>query len=205
MGIKCFLTEPTNTVRRYLRRYSLGANCAAGDGLGYHNASMPFEDVDRPIDAPSVDRPFMEDIDPAIWPIKCDRCDYIFSPEDEKQINEDRLYVRPDTGETFRLQDAPPGAIYRADWMEDLPAWRGPDGRCLVVVLPNGHPWMIDGLANNCTDREDFMEGGHKCWVREGEAPLLTVGKRGKTCAAGAGSILSGDYHGFLTNGEFNP
>lgn len=41
----------------------------------------------------------------------------------------------------------------------------------------------------------------HKCWVRHGEPPDLHVDKAGVTCNAGAGSILSGDYHGFLHNG----
>jgi hypothetical protein len=61
---------------------------------------------------------------------------------------------------------------------------------------------MIDGICSNCTDREDALKGGHKCWVRHGDAPLITVDKNGKTCGAGGGSILSGSYHGFLRNGE---
>jgi hypothetical protein len=43
----------------------------------------------------------------------------------------------------------------------------------------------------------------HKCWVRHGEPPNHTVDKRGNTCGAGAGSILSGSYHGFLRDGSF--
>jgi hypothetical protein len=41
----------------------------------------------------------------------------------------------------------------------------------------------------------------HRCWVRHGDAPELTVDKNGKTCGAGGGSIVSGSYHGFLRNG----
>jgi hypothetical protein len=58
---------------------------------------------------------------------------------------------------------------------------------------------MIDSRASNCTlpnDRE------HKCWIRHGTPPDLTVDKNGKTCAAGAGSIQLGNYHGFLRNGH---
>ncbi len=43
----------------------------------------------------------------------------------------------------------------------------------------------------------------HKCWIRHGTPPDLTVDKNGVTCNAGAGSILVGDYHGFLVNGRF--
>lgn len=40
----------------------------------------------------------------------------------------------------------------------------------------------------------------HKCWVRHGNprAGDIHVDKNGATCAAGAGSILTPDWHGFL-------
>lgn len=31
---------------------------------------------------------------------------------------------------------------------------------------------------------------------------MITVDKNGTTCAAGAGSISAGPYHGFLRNGQ---
>lgn len=80
--------------------------------------------------------------------------------------------------------------------------WTNCDGQHLFVVLPNGHHWDVDSRANNCTLPDDFT---HRCWVREGEPPLVTAGKDGHTCTAGAGSILSGDYHGFLRNGVLEP
>ena len=47
----------------------------------------------------------------------------------------------------------------------------------------------------------------HKCWVRHGrpEDGTLHVDKNGKTCAAGAGSILTSKWHGFLHNGHLVP
>ena len=72
------------------------------------------------------------------------------------------------------------------------------DGPHLVVILPNGQPWNIDSRASNCTLPYDYE---HRCWVRHGEPPNITVDKNGLTCAAGAGSIMAGDYHGFLQNG----
>lgn len=71
-------------------------------------------------------------------------------------------------------------------------------GPQLEVVLPDLTPWNIDGRANNCTLPADFE---HRCWVRHGEPPAVTVDKAGVTCAAGAGSIDSGTWHGFLRNG----
>jgi hypothetical protein len=52
-----------------------------------------------------------------------------------------------------------------------------------------------------CAGYEDARP--HKCWIRHGKAPLITVDKNGVTCGAGTGSIAAGDYHGFLRNGEF--
>lgn len=75
-----------------------------------------------------------------------------------------------------------------------------PCERHLNAVLPNGHWWDIDGRASNCTMPEDKV---HHCWVRHGEPPTITVDKNGVTCQAGAGSIQSDDYHGFLQNGHF--
>lgn len=68
----------------------------------------------------------------------------------------------------------------------------------LHLVLPNGIHWDIDSRASNCTLPED---NEHKCWVRHGEPPEITVDKKGLTCSAGAGSIQAGDFHGYLIRG----
>lgn len=74
-----------------------------------------------------------------------------------------------------------------------------PCERHLHVVTPDGHWWDIDGRAGNCTMKDDKV---HHCWVRHGEPPLVTVDKQGVTCSAGAGSIQSSNWHGFLKDGE---
>lgn len=76
------------------------------------------------------------------------------------------------------------------------------DGPNLHVILPNRQPWNIDSRASNCTMPYDYT---HRCWVRHGEPPNVTVDKNGLTCAAGAGSIMAADYHGFLQNGALTP
>lgn len=68
----------------------------------------------------------------------------------------------------------------------------------LMVVTPDGHWWDIDSRAGNCTKPEDKY---HHCWVRHGKPPDITVDKNGITCDAGAGSIQTPKWHGFLRGG----
>ncbi len=119
--------------------------------------------------------------------------------DDLESKGKEHAYRLPD-GREVLSKDLPPGAVWHVKHYEDVPQWCGPDGLALVVRLPNGHDWHIDGQCNNCTMPEDKV---HKCWPRRGDprAGTLHVSKDGHTCAAGAGSILSGNYHGFLHNG----
>lgn len=209
MGVKCFLIVPSDMVERRLRRYTSGDGnpCPRVPGqYSYHDASAAidriessFRGLDGEVASSSVEAWDRTD---ERWPKAC-RCNYVFVEDDEWQYSPERLWRREDTGELLLLRDAPPGAMYDAYWYHAMPEYCGLDGRALIVKLPNGVPWHIDGCANNCTDQADFHRGGHKCWVRHGEPPLITVDKAGKTCGAGAGSILSGNYHGFLRQGVF--
>jgi hypothetical protein len=126
---------------------------------------------------------------------------------------------RCDTGELFKsYRDLPVGAVYEASDFYGSGAhnWRsapnsdgrryyvsrpGVDGRVLVCICPDGHPWTIDARASNCTLPHD---DDHWCWCRHGrpEDGTLHVDKQGVTCAAGAGSIDTGQWHGFLHNGQ---
>lgn len=110
------------------------------------------------------------------------------------------------------LSNAEPGAVWNASWIAELlkgdrmdsfgclPA----DGQYLACKLPNGSSWSIDSRASNCTRPTE----PHHCWCRHGHAKdgTLHVDKRPEpgdsTCAAGAGSILSGNWHGFLHGGK---
>lgn len=216
--MKCFFVQETELARKELRRYSRTIYLTNPDGsyllddkncaqlspdnqkcpgkFGYHNADFVLGTVKRTADerkSAVADDEIPHD-DPR-WPKKCDHCDYLFAPEDHWQINHIQWY-RDFDNKLYVLREMPPGAMWDAYWMPDN--WKGPDGRSLHVVLPNGHEWCIDGRASNCTKPDDKV---HRCWVRHGEPPNLTVDKNGNTCAAGAGSILSGDFHGFLRNG----
>lgn len=109
------------------------------------------------------------------------------------------IYRRAETGEEMTLKDAPAGAIVRADWA----SWcrSQDDGLPIIVKLPDGDLWYVDGPAGNCGMPDDPAQERHHCWVRHGAAPDLTVDKSGPTCSAGAGSIASTHYHGFLRGG----
>lgn len=114
------------------------------------------------------------------------------------------LYRRADTGETTTLAAAPVGAMWDASWYREQAKdgvnprlfWAPVEGVNLIVKTPGGD-WYVDGRASNC----DQPDRPHRCWVRHGTAPDITVDKNGDTCGAGAGSIQQGSYHGFLRNG----
>jgi len=197
MGVKCFLLEPTERQRRYLRRYR-----GAGDHPclvnHYHDAWVLIDVIPDKGEPISDGRGEFEHDER--WPKKCDRCDYLFTENDHYQVFLDRIYARKDTGEEMTLRDAPPGAMWDANWLHDLipgMGWTGPDGRSLVAVCPGGHQWHIDGRCSNCTRPHE----PHQCWIRHGEPPNITVDKNGNTCAAGAGSIQTPNWHGFLRDG----
>ena len=194
-GVVCFMLDPVEpaVTRWALRRYSRSTGCTGR--FSYHNALHVIGD--------SADEPQEPPHDDPRWPTHCS-CGYVFTPDDDDQwqVFGRSLWRRRDSGEVLTLEDMPPGAMWDATWLHDVRGWCGPDGRSLVVRLPNGRDWHIDGRASNCTMPKDDV---HKCWVRTGEPPVLTVGKGGNTCAAGAGSILAGNYHGFLRNGRFEP
>lgn len=109
-------------------------------------------------------------------------------------------YYRTDTGELVPDR-RPVGAMWYANWTYEK-GRTGPDGLILQVRTPGGD-WIIDSRASNCTRPDD---NDHRCWVRHGTPPEITADKNGDTCAAGAGSIITGEgtpnqYHGFLRNG----
>jgi hypothetical protein len=133
---------------------------------------------------------------------------------------------RVDTGEviqrdTYAIMRPPVGAMFWEQYSDDFYKPTGPTdypaslteagrkfpmsstfvfsgGPCLCVMTPGGI-WRIDTRASNCTMPYDYA---HRCWIRHGEPPNVTVDKAGVTCAAGAGSIQCDTYHGFLRDGE---
>lgn len=160
------------------------------------------------VDSPTPDWP---DPTPSL---ACEKCG---TPAEMRSISHDEEFRRADTGEVLGIRpNLPPGAVFEALGHDDEPPhnWRsrkdgiihhpGPDGRVLICILPDGHPWTIDSRCNNCTLPEDDK---HWCWNRTGspEDGTLDVrkGKPGQTtCAAGGGSVDDGTWHGFLHDGK---
>lgn len=203
-AVQTFWLEPTDQMEIGLRRYTHKTGDTFDCAGGYHSALVitgqvtgTYEERDgRRYLTASV--PTGQHDDPR-WPSECS-CGYLFTPDDVWQDWERHLYRRSDTGELVSLNDAPPGACWDADWMPQNWRDRSPDGIYLMVRLPNRHDWAVDSEASNCTRKGEK----HHCWVRHGDPRecRVTVDKNGDTCAAGAGSILSGDWHGFLRDGQ---
>lgn len=205
------MLERTGLVQAGLRRY-----VNEHEGEHFHSALTLFPEH-RPAvtDAEGYLQPAHWNVpyDDPRWPRTCG-CGYAFTDEDVWQDWQDALWTDTRTGTLRVLRDAPPGATYDAWWQP----WKGPDGRSIVVICPDGHSWTVDGVASNCTihtgesrrilpydpDPSSPPEA-HRCWIRHGEPPVLTVDKAGHTCQAGGGSIQTPGYHGFLRNGVFDP
>lgn len=115
-----------------------------------------------------------------------------------QQIGDKHLYRAGDGREWNALP--PPGAMWYVDYL--APHSKGPDGRSLMVMTPGG-AWCVDAQASNCTMKHDIGPYGsaHRCWIRHGPPPDVTVDKKGHTCKAGKGSIKMTGYHGYLRNG----
>ena len=219
MPYPCFLLAPVPQIDVKLRRYthwnSPGNWTCAG---GWHEARTPLAIVDRPLRNYPAEEENWNDWDKMIdalrppkedprWPRHCSHCDYEFNDADEWQVFTDRLMARSDqAGALTTIRDAPIGAMWFAWWYKSSKRdnglygfdWDNQAGPDLIVKTPGGQ-WNIDSRASNCTLPKDRL---HRCWVRHGFAPKIHVDKNGRTCGAGAGSIVCGKYHGFLRNGS---
>ena len=188
-GIRCFLVNPTEYIDIYNRRYKSSSDDCPDHG--YHHAKV-FRERAKAKDVLELLRP-----DPAedCWGLSCS-CGYKFTDKDVYQLFKEIVYTDSE-GTEYHLRGLPPGAMYYAEWMEGSPRCSGPDGKALFVVTPGG-VWSPDSRAKNCTKPND---NDHKCWIRHGSPPHVTVDKNGVTCGAGGGSIGQKNYHGFLRNG----
>lgn len=191
-AVACFLIVSTDRHRVKLRRWSDGASrpcpargpwgCEAGAVVGeVRSAEHPPNEVDPAAYPRDDDR----------WPSKCDYCGGAFADGDARHAFHEQVYVRAD-GEPgdFFTRNLPPGAMYDAPWLLSLPDHRGPDGRSLILRLPDGRDWCVDGPSSNGNG-----------WKRTGEPPCITARP----------SILthnpdgSESYHGWLTDGVLTP
>ena len=117
-------------------------------------------------------------------------------------------WTRKDTGEQYEHNSTfGVGAMWYAVWQPKNWDWENETEPHLLVRCPNpdaSHPrdWDIDSRCSNCGLPEDKT---HRCWVRHGVPPFITVDKNGHTCKAGGGSIQLPNWHGVLQNGILVP
>lgn len=209
--IKCFWLEPTDRAEAFLRRYErhsydpLPPPSCPGNRMQYHDTEVSIGEIAySEAEAERASRDDFPRDDPR-WPRACDVCGAPYRDEDHWQYNVKRLYSGAPDGKLYTIRFgprmAPPGSMYDADWYPT----KGPDGIALAVVVPGqDHVWLVDSRASNCTLPDD---NEHRCWVRHGDPRTgnVHVDKNRRTCAAGAGSIQMGSYHGFLHNGSLTP
>jgi len=178
----CFWLEPTDRVKRHLRRHTghrerpEERQCSVAV-QGSHQAWARIEDADAvwcEPDETAGSRKSLKNDDVADfkgdkrWPIAC-LCGHKFRDDDEWQVVTDVIYRRADTGEEMTLRDAPPGALWDAWWLRGASVGRteygGPDGRVITVKTPAG-AWVVDGPPIDQPARK---------WTRTGEPPKITV------------------------------
>lgn len=181
--VQCFLVVRTSRAWVRLRRWTDRDTrpCSAKPG-DYCHAAADVGTVDDATGLTLADDPIRYPHDAAPWPRACERCGRAFADDDTWQVFYDDIYVRADgaPGE-YSIRSLPPGAMYDATWLDHM---RGPDGRSLILMLPDGRPWHIDGPSTNGNG-----------WTRTGDAPRVTARP----------SILTPGYHGWLTDGVLSP
>lgn len=191
MTYPCFLITPTDRAFRFLRRYTFAHGtadaCPTRPGAYGHSAKVEIEPGPDARDAEGNWRALDWPRDDSRWPTHC-ACGYGFQADDPWICDQHAIYLTPDGREcsihfgAFAPGDpraAPTGAMWDAPWLAEF--WHGSDGRCLMLRLPDGHDWTIDGPSRN--------DGTG--WTRTGTPPKITARP----------SILSPNYHGWLTDG----
>ena len=183
--IDCFFLTPSEEAEESLRRFTFSGQGTCSVGWG-HDAFVVIGVAPWPSDLEGRRDDDLDHADPR-WPNTCERCGYVFQPEDQWQHNFTRLYVRSDNGEKTTLSEAPVGAMWDANWLKDIDSVASPDGRVIVVKTPGGD-WNVDSTA---------VGGGG--WSRTGEVPKITVTP---SILIGRGPEGQWTYHGWLRDGQ---
>jgi hypothetical protein len=194
-NIECFWMEPTEFARSSLRRYErrdYGKDeppSCPNNRMSHHDTRVILGNVPYPMGTHGLlgEDGLLPRDDPR-WPRTCETCGYVFLQEDVWQHNLDRLFRKasdPDGKEgLWTTRSMPVGAMFDATWWPE----KGPDGKCIAVILPPGRGdldmWLVDGSSKD-----------GKPWQRTGTPPRISA----------TPSIKSPDYHGHLTNGALVP
>lgn len=202
--IPCFLIEPTGVKRITVDCWWGKCPQDASGGIGHQFRKIMWEGPASECESERGKRSFL---DVRFEATICDVCGLDGGVQRVTSAGSSCQWLRRDTGQVaWDTRDFGAGAMYFAYWWYSQERngqkfyggdWDNQTEPPLHVVTPAGE-WNIDSRARNCTMPE---ERTHRCWVRTGTPPKITVGKNGFTCGAGAGSILLGSYHGFLRDG----
>jgi hypothetical protein len=210
MGVAVRVLTPVASVL-VLRTY-WGNDCPrsfGGDSVGCHNAhSPPVARVEVPFDYDLAERhPKAADWPDHQFPTHCDDCGapvpWILKLH-ERQVFRLNVYRAPD-GTEILGESRTPGDMWPAPcWREKHGiscCWDNCTGTHWVVRCPGGMQWDTDSRASNCTRKDDRT---HRCWVlqRNPDGSPHTSSKGGDTCGAGAGSIQTHNWHGWLRAGQ---
>jgi hypothetical protein len=201
--IQCFLIEQANLVCYDISVFDYSENSCVGGRC--HSAMVTFPSVEFPADQEVPASPYSLHDESLPWPVRCE-CGKEFQ-QPRRSSGTHRYWRRADTGEhQWRIGLFGPGAMWFASWFHGGEIdgkllygmdWDNAFEPPLIIMTPGGE-WNVDSRASNCSRKEDRT---HRCWVRHGTPPQLTVDKNGDTCAAGGGSIQAGSYHGVLADG----
>jgi hypothetical protein len=225
MDIRCFFIEPTNMMKVYLQRRhapnwiraKLLKKCPAHNGM--HAARVFVREMAITDSAGNVNHVQLDDyMDDHRWPAACD-CGKVFDvmdPYNVDEIFEDVICQDTTTGKKMPFSKAiqTPGCMWD-DFSPHAPKDCGPDGLKLCVVCPGGEVWNLDGRSKDCVSRcvhckkpykkcnckkphfED-SDPEHRCWVRNGAPPHITVEWNNLCCYE---NIATPRWKGNLING----
>lgn len=194
--VQCFWVEEVGEGHVELRRYVSGPEVCSALTNGYHEASVDIGETwpvvrtaEGYIEATPDDA--VPHTDPR-WPTECVACHFAFRDTDQWQVNVREGWRRADTGEvvSWGLHGIPAGAMWDALWMSEH--YQGPDGLHLTVQLPDGLPWTVDGPASG----QNGNQGMPHAWSRTGDPKVYPP------TVTATPSILTPQYHGFLTAGK---
>jgi hypothetical protein len=178
--------------KAFLNAYWRG--CDVTSGL-YHRAEIQIAQSSIADDEMLGGKP--EDVPRERWPQTCLKCGAAVPADAIANIYTRKVY------DTESGDPEPGDLFFKVECLNNegkCYLWDNCPGPHLHGIVPTGDEWDLDSRASNCTMKEDRT---HRCWVRHGDPPNVTVDKSGVTCNAGAGSIQTTKWHGFLRNGEW--
>lgn len=203
-GVECWWAEPTDLVRRSLRRHSDRACEESPWGTCSARRKVPGE---FRAERSSAGAPYVRgdwDVPKGRrWPDKCQFCGRRMPRGSSQYADTDLLYRRHDpirdrdelvtmTGPHGEGGLGPPGMLTDAPWTRAFdPTNVGADGISLCAVTPGGYLWQVDSPAT----------GGGR-WTRTGDPREPSTLSVSPSIKVGEADPHYG-YHGFLTNGRF--